>query len=347
MDLEPRSGYPKQIVLIAVMLLVLAGLIYAIATGRAPAQDELVGSDLPPVQTVVAGVRAVIEPEGNGGLLFLREPTEPAPVTVPPTSTPTPRPTSAPRHDHLWLERPISPEYVQSVDISYPYASRGDGSLPVHRGVELINNPGTPVLATAPGTIVIAGDDRQRVFGARANYYGLLVIQKLDQTLFDQPIYVVYGHLSEVGVLVGQRVNVGDVLGQVGMTGVALGPHLHLEVRYGVNAFHATVNPQLWLRPLEGRGALAGSLETVSGKPVGEAVLTLSRASEPGIPLRQITSYPGHEVNADPAFGENLVAGDLSAGEWIIGVWRGPLRYTERFTIVPGATTWVTLRVPD
>ncbi|MHB1294436.1 MAG: M23 family metallopeptidase [Anaerolineae bacterium] len=335
-----------QIVLIVVMLLVLAGLVYAIATGKAPAQEDIAGPDLPPVQTVVAGVRAVVGPTVGLDTLWRGQATT-APVTIPPTPTATPQPTAAPRSDHYWLERPIGPEYVQSPDISYLYGSRGDGSLAVHRGVELVNDVGTPVLSTASGTIVAAGDDHQRAYGARTDYYGLVVIQQLEQRLFGQAVYVVYGHLSEVGVLPGQRVNVGDVIGRVGMTGVALGPHLHLEVRVGENAYSATTNPQLWLRPLEGRGTMAGIVETVSGKPVGDAVLTLSLASEPGYPLRQITSYPGFEVNPDPAFGENMVAGDLSAGEWIIGVWRGAQRYTERFTIEPGRTTWVTLRVPE
>lgn len=51
-----------------------------------------------------------------------------------------------------------------------------------------------------------------------------------------------YHHLSEIAVAVGQQVNAGDVIGRVGATGLATGPHLHWEVIVrGV-----TVDPLVW-----------------------------------------------------------------------------------------------------
>ena len=94
-----------------------------------------------------------------------------------------------------------------------------------------MNPMGTPILATASGTIVVAGDDLHQVYGARDNFYGLLVIEELDRRLDGNPIYVLYGHLSRVKVQVGQKVKTGEVIGLVGMSGVAEGPHLHMEVR--------------------------------------------------------------------------------------------------------------------
>ena len=48
-------------------------------------------------------------------------------------------------------------------------------------------------------------------------------------------VYLLYGHLSQVSVATGQRVAPGDLVGAVGMTGIAIGPHLHVEMRLGAN----------------------------------------------------------------------------------------------------------------
>jgi murein DD-endopeptidase MepM/ murein hydrolase activator NlpD len=53
-----------------------------------------------------------------------------------------------------------------------------------------------------------------------------------------------YGHLSAIAVLPGQHVTLGQVIGYVGQSGRATGPHLHYEVR--VN--DTPVNPHKYLR---------------------------------------------------------------------------------------------------
>ena len=75
---------------------------------------------------------------------------------------------------------------------------------------------GTPVLAVAPGTIIVAGSDQTRVYGLKPNFYGQLVVVQLDKEFHGQPVFVLYGHLSRVMARVGQRVDTGDVLGEVG-----------------------------------------------------------------------------------------------------------------------------------
>jgi murein DD-endopeptidase MepM/ murein hydrolase activator NlpD len=45
-------------------------------------------------------------------------------------------------------------------------------------------------------------------------------------------LHSLYGHMSVVSAREGDRVAAGSVLGQVGMSGVTTGPHLHLEVRH-------------------------------------------------------------------------------------------------------------------
>ena len=164
--------------------------------------------------------------------------------------------------------------------------------MAVHHGVEFENPIGTPVLAVGDGTIVIAGSDDRQVYGARTGFYGQVVILQLAQKLDGIALYVVYGHLSEIYVREGQSVRVGDALGAVGMTGSALGPHLHLEVRYGLNDYRAAVNPELWLRLSDGYGALAGSLLTATDEPVADVTITLFRASAPSRPVRYLSTLP-------------------------------------------------------
>ena len=88
-----------------------------------------------------------------------------------------------------------------------------------HKGVDFAAPTGTKVKATADGVITLV--DRQ-------NSYGNVV------TINHQGRYTtVYGHLSRFakGLRRGQRVAQGDVIGYVGMTGLATGPHLHYEFK--------------------------------------------------------------------------------------------------------------------
>jgi len=89
-----------------------------------------------------------------------------------------------------------------------------------HEGIDLSAPAGTPVRATADGVVSFAG--RSGDFGR------LVVIDHGDgwQTR--------YAHLKKIAVKKGKRVARGDVIGAVGKSGNATGPHLHYEVRrYG------------------------------------------------------------------------------------------------------------------
>jgi murein DD-endopeptidase MepM/ murein hydrolase activator NlpD len=52
-----------------------------------------------------------------------------------------------------------------------------------------------------------------------------------------------YGHLSKLDVIAGQEIRQGEIVGRVGSSGRATGPHLHYEVRVG----GAPVNPYRYL----------------------------------------------------------------------------------------------------
>lgn len=87
----------------------------------------------------------------------------------------------------------------------------------MHEGIDIAAPAGTPVVATAAGTVTFAG-------GAGA--YGNLV-----KIAHAGGYETRYAHLQSIAVRVGQQVERGAVLGAVGSTGRSTGPHTHYEVR--------------------------------------------------------------------------------------------------------------------
>jgi len=97
-----------------------------------------------------------------------------------------------------------------------------------HMGTDYAAPTGTPVHA--------AGDGRVSFAGRRGGYGNALVLAHSNS------VSTLYGHMSRFAkhIRVGSHVQQGDVIGYVGMTGLATGPHLHYE--YLVNGVHK--NPQ-------------------------------------------------------------------------------------------------------
>lgn len=85
-----------------------------------------------------------------------------------------------------------------------------------HKGEDIAAPRGTPVRATADGEVVYAG--------------ALGTFGKLVEIAHDGDYRTRYAHLDSVTVRVGQAVVRGEVVGAVGSTGRATGPHLHYEV---------------------------------------------------------------------------------------------------------------------
>ncbi len=112
--------------------------------------------------------------------------------------------------------------------MSSPYGEIRPGGRR-HRGVDIAVPKGTPVSAAATGTTVFAGQQ-----GA----YGNIII-----LCHGNGYETAYAHLDRILTQRGSRVRRGAVIGLVGATGNATGPHLHYEVRKnGVD-----VNPMPYL----------------------------------------------------------------------------------------------------
>jgi murein DD-endopeptidase MepM/ murein hydrolase activator NlpD len=116
----------------------------------------------------------------------------------------------------------------------------GEGAF--HSGIDIDAPIGTPVRATADGDVTGAN------FGAG---YGKQIVVNHGHDLL-----TVYGHLSSIVALPGQHVSRGQVIGYVGMTGRATGPHLHYEVR----VHNVPVNPHKYMRLTYGEMATASDL---------------------------------------------------------------------------------------
>jgi murein DD-endopeptidase MepM/ murein hydrolase activator NlpD len=255
-----------------------------------------------------------------------------------------PSPSSSP---HLWFSRPFAPGANDWASTYYPYGSTAGGEYLLHHGVDMGNPDGTAVLATGSGTVLYAGDDLQRAMGPQPDFYGLLVLLEMDRKYQGEPVFTLYGHLSLVSVAVGQRVSEGSQLGAVGATGIAMGPHLHLEVRV-VDAYDygATRNPELWLRPHGGTGLIAGQVLDSDGEPLSEVRMALYAAENLDRPFREGWTYAGRGVNGDQELQENLVWGDVAAGDWIVIADLLDVRLRQQVTVRPGETSWVCLRSP-
>lgn len=104
-----------------------------------------------------------------------------------------------------------------------------------HEGLDLKQPEGTDVLAAANGMVLFTGWD---------DTYGWTVVLGHGNNNADQPLLTMYSHLqSKPSVLMGQLVNAGQAIGQVGSTGFATGPHLHFAVLLDGKS----LDPQRWL----------------------------------------------------------------------------------------------------
>lgn len=96
---------------------------------------------------------------------------------------------------------------------SSPFGGRGQ----FHKGLDITNRIGTPIVAPAQGLVTQSGPDGAYGQSIEINHGGGVITK--------------YGHMQRCAVPVGVWVKRGQVIGNVGMSGRTTGPHLHYEVR--------------------------------------------------------------------------------------------------------------------
>ena len=128
---------------------------------------------------------------------------------------------------------PYRKPVIGEVEFTSGFGVRTDpflGRPAMHTGLDFRAATGDPVRATANGKVVSSG---------WSGGYGRMV--EIDH---GNGLSTRYGHLSEIGVKVGDQIKIGQVIGAVGSTGRSTGPHLHYETRIDGEA----VDPQKFLR---------------------------------------------------------------------------------------------------
>jgi murein DD-endopeptidase MepM/ murein hydrolase activator NlpD len=252
-----------------------------------------------------------------------------------------PTPWAPTLYDHFYFASPIAANEVNIPVQDYRYGGVFFQDV-VHTGVDIPAPKRTPILAAGPGTVVWAGFGVYQGGFDPADPYGLAVSIQHDFGYQNQILYTIYGHMDEINVVEGQHVETGDILGLVGETGTVTGPHLHFEVRIGENSFFATRNPELWLVPPIGWGIIAGRVMDTNGQLINDQqIIITDPKSEQNL---FAWSYGKTSVNSDKYYQENMVVGDLPAGNYVLRAAFAGVNFSAPIEVSPGMVNYYTFR---
>jgi murein DD-endopeptidase MepM/ murein hydrolase activator NlpD len=267
--------------------------------------------------------------------------------TVPPVPVSAWRPPLYPTpwaptpYDHFFFSRPIGADVVNWPEADYRYGGVFFANV-VHTGVDIPAPRHTPVLAAGSGKVTWAGYGLYALKFDPNDPYGLAVAIKHDFGYKGDTLFTIYGHMEKIFVTVGQYVHTGDVIGLVGDTGKVTGVHLHFEVREGKNNFYGSRNPELWMAPPQGWGVLAARVMGTSGQLLNHQSVEVHNLDSGQ--YWEVKTYGKGPVNSDPYYQENMVIGDLPAGNYEI--WIGYLGtiLNQRLRIRPGLVSYFTFK---
>jgi murein DD-endopeptidase MepM/ murein hydrolase activator NlpD len=262
---------------------------------------------------------------------------------------PVPVPHALHPNDHYWLARPIASDQRNYGLEWYTYGNEPllEEARPyrVHHGIDFPNSQGTTVFSASSGTVVWAGPLANTRDGV--NYYGNTVIILHDWQWLNQPVYSLYAHTLELFVEVGDYVEQGQLIAGVGASGEVSGPHMHFEVRVGVNDYYHTVNPALWLAPYEGWGTLAGRFIDRRGRAIHGATVTvrpINVNTYAEVSARHQTTYSPGTINSDEIWQENFVVANLPAGEYVVTLLTADEQFRKTVTIKPEQTNYIVIQ---